>query len=309
MKPLTIGIIVCVIIAICVAIYFLTRTRQASSKSNIHQLLDEATGAFGIKISDNFTDVIFNTQLNIIENMSKFSEFAYPKLDLNEINKILNDNGLHKTMYKIFEEHKDISYDEFTSKFDIFNLLDTYSNLILDEPDETIYDHARLLLIILLFLENLILKNVIPLQQDIKLPNGTTIRLTDIYLELSSDFKLNDKLELYLRTNLNKNINKTDAQELSFGESDCILNATTLCKTTENVADSFKNERQLGITNILDIKRFVNLSFASSLFKLNGNDILFPQVLSNELGNLTTKLTNIGLIDTHQTPTPTTTQN
>jgi hypothetical protein len=309
-------IVIAIAIAIGVGIYFMTRPKnnsqsqsqsqsQPKSKSKVQQLIDNAIGVFGIKTSDNFTnDVIFNNQSDVIRNMSKFSEYAFPELDKNEVNKILNDNGISKTMDDIFEEHKNDSYDDFNEKFNILSLMQIYSHIIIinDNAD----DYLRLIIIVFVFLENLLMKKDITLPVEVELSQTPQnfVTLTEIDMELSADFRINKDVILYLRTNLNENIDVKDAIDINDTVqtetetepeiyNDCYT--IKLCKNTLNLDDSFLKYQEIVLDNLEDVKIYCYLNFASSLFALNGTT--FPEDLANELNELVNKLLPTGFFD------------
>jgi hypothetical protein len=302
LSTIEIVLIIIIVIIIALIVYIILRPKKdTKSKSKVQQLINDAISAFGIKISDNFAnDIVFNTQSDVIANMSKFSEYAFPGLDRSEIDKILKENGLNKTMTQIFEEHKNDSYDDFNTKFNIIDLLTIYGNIIVEDDNED--EYTRLMIIVIIFLQNLIMKKEINLPIVIPVSPSTStstsissVKLTELYLELSDDFKLNKDIIFYIRTNLNKNIDKKDAVEQTQTPKgiNCLINQ--LCKITVNLDDNYKKIKNIVVNNLNDVKRYTYLSFASSLFELDGTT--FPDNLRIELDNLHSKLNTAGLFD------------
>ena len=149
MEPLTIGIIVCVIIAIILAVFFLTR----SNTQNKPSLLDSAARAFGLTenlVNEKFdtnNDIEFNSLVDIQNNWMVFFGYFFPKMEIDKINQILKDYGCTKTMQEILSEKKNDLDLEKLMKLPLQNY---YMCYIFDETnDDKIIENLKLYIIIL----------------------------------------------------------------------------------------------------------------------------------------------------------------
>ncbi len=246
--------------------------------SPVRLLINNAIIAYCFKEDKKFTNIIFKNPSDLIQNMDNFIGYAFPKLDKNEINKILNDNGIMKTMDQIFEENKNLSYTDFNKKFNIMSLLYPYKFMFFEE--NYYYDYGRLWMLTLLFLNNIYYKE-----------SYNNRIFNDLYsYELSSDFKTSKISTGYLRTKLNKGLLEKYAIDFKsirndIGTFECFTNK--LCKNTSNLKDNYnkyKKYKEINNNVYLDGKRFFNLSFALNLFRLNGTE--FPTNLNDELTGL-----------------------
>ena len=106
-------ILIIIVLLIGVAVYFLTKPKD--DVSNIQKLLDDIPSVFGVKLTEQFkvekyeAEPLFKVQNDIVKNMNVFIKYAYPKLNMDEINKILKDNGLNKTLTEIFNDKKNLT--------------------------------------------------------------------------------------------------------------------------------------------------------------------------------------------------------
>jgi len=304
-------IIVVFIIAILVSVYFLTRPKKDTTppKSAIQLLIDDALSAFGIKVKETFKQErfadtpIFNDIDDIPKNMPTFIKYAFPRLDMNEVNALLKSYNITKTAEDILDENKGLTYDQFTSndKFgSIIELLQFYTNIIFDDSDNNnVMDSLRLANIIIIAIMGLKMKKGSKLPQS-KFPyNGEEYNLTDIDFELPEDFELTNYLKIYLVTNLNQdkqdNDTKIDTKVLdtTIGDvAECLT--TKLCNFNIKIGD-FEEQKNIAIANMIDIKRMFLLVFVGNLLDLDG--IPLPQSLINEALPLEQKMIGLGLIN------------
>ena len=290
MKSYIYIIIVVAVILIGIGIYFLTKpsktttptssTSSTSPKSPTDTLLDNVSTAFGVNLiqpfkQENFDITpIFSTQQDIITNMNEFIKYAFPKANMDEINKLLSDNNLKKTAETIFNEHKNDTYVDFTKNFLINELLDIYYVVLYDEPNsKEVAKNVRLYIIVKAILGNL----------DLKDKKGETINnnvVNDLYLEMPNDYKTRDNILIYVRTNINKNIPINQVIDVTDNnENECLT--TSLCKIDININDTLNNVRRDLSQVMNDFKRIFILTFSVSLFKLNNTSV--PTNLIDEM--------------------------
>jgi hypothetical protein len=284
--------IIFIIVGIALAVYLLTRPKEPE-KTPIQKLFDEALDVFGIKLRENLKQErftvprVFYTLDDIPKNMPTFIKYAFPKLDMNEVNTLLQQYGVNKTANQIFENNKDLTYDQFKNgdKFgDIQEIFYFYSYIIFEDTDiNNVMDSLRLLIIIGLTLEGFKYK------KSKNLPNN----ITDINYELQKDFSLQGDIKMYLVTNLNTNMNDNDTKLIlesndkeTSNVQECLT--TKLCNTKIKLEDDFEKQKKLAIANMTDFKRFFILGFVNGLFQLNGTSTPLPLV--NEGKDLAMKL-------------------
>jgi hypothetical protein len=288
MEPLTIGIIVCIIIAIILAVFFLTR----SNTQNKLSLLDSAARAFGLTenlVNEKFdtnNDIVFNSLADIQNNWMVFFSYFFPKMEIDKINQILNNYGCTKTMQEILSEKK--------NELDPYKLIDHplggyYMCYIFDETnDDKIIENLKLYYIILTNgIYNIYFKNNLSEAKRRLIGNKTLpVNKSDLQyvrFQLAQDFKTSDKLVLYIKTNYNETIPLSDAIEASSNNSnwvDCLT--SNLCTNSITIQELINRYKQLIIENdMATMKRVFNMYFALTLLKLNGsadNDTKFKQI-------------------------------
>lgn len=321
LKTIQIVMIVVAIIAVAVAIYFLTRPKDDKSsssspttqapKSGIQKLLDDALGIFGIKTKDSFkqerfTDPpTFKTLDDIPKYMPTFFKYAFPRIDMEEVNALLKQYGVNKTAEQIFKDKEGLSFEVFTSdnKFgDITEMLDLYSYIIFEDNDiNNVMNSFRLIMVIVIAILSFKAKKEFNLPID-KFPvNGEDYNITDYYFELPSDFEFNTKyIKMYMMTNLNKNLNDNNTKLVFESTEKEIKNipeclTTKLCNIKISIEDAFKEQKELAIKHMKNIKRFFKLGLVSSLLQLNGTDV--PQPLIDEAMPIGVELGRLGIIE------------
>jgi hypothetical protein len=280
-----------------------TTSTTSTTMQNVDFALKNVVNAFNIKTTaEQFTDIgmRFNNASDMLTNMIQFIRIAFPNIKIDEINKILTDNGLNKTAQQIFDEHKNDNYAEFKSKFNIPLLMSINRFALLTGTDKEIKDKILLYIIVYSAYINIIdptivLKNdlfdYITLPYDITLPDSSTATISQIYLTLNNDWNTNDNLTIYTNTNLNSSIGYSNAveKEVTMDKS-CLT--TELCKSKISLSGLINMWKSsvAGLEN--DIYEYVNLMFAVGLFELNGTPIT-PAMqtkqnyfMDNEVGKL-----------------------
>ncbi len=245
------------------------QTTKSTKPKTASELMDEAIEAFGIKVSDNFSNnVIFNTSADIFVHFSKFFELAFPLIDKSAINKILKDYSIDKTIDQLFEIKNVISYP-FEKIINIYKLL-----LYIDEKS---LDYQRLWFIV---------NNASGyLAEDEK-------DYSKIYIELSKDFKTSTELYIYIRTIKNQNIDKTAAVDYD-NDNNC-LSISKLCyKKMKNILDDEVEKNKI-INNKDKVINYVNYVFIMSLLLLNR--IILPTDLLHTIEKKNNELKDLGII-------------
>ncbi len=249
------------------------QTTKSTKPKTASELMDEAIEAFGIKVSDNFSNnVIFKTKTDVYNNFPKFSELAFPLIDKSAINKILKDYGIDKTIDQLVE-NINLNYVNYEI---IGGFLKHYEYLLLIN-DENNLDYIRLYFIVYNSLDFLKDKEKYS---------------SDMYLELSKDFKTSTELYIYIRTNLNKNIDKTAAVDYD-NDNNCLL-TSKLCYL--KMTDFFKHydeEKNIIINNKEKVINYVNYVFIMSLLLLNR--IIHLTNLMNIIKKQHDELKNLGI--------------
>ncbi len=298
---LSIGAVV-IVIAIIVTVLVIKYTKKSKTKSslpngttttpvsNLDYALKNVIKAFDIKTTaEHFTDIgiTFRNANDLMSNMMEFITIALPNLDINEINKILLDNGLNKTAQQIFDEHKNDNYAEYKSKFNVLSIISDNRFNLLTGTDEEIKNKIRLFLIIVTAYVNIIDQGnllgesgYVKVPYDITLPDSSTVTISQIYMTINNDWATNEELTIYTNTDLNRNIPYSDAVEKHqvserYG---CLTNK--LCKETTTLTDIINHWKTNASGLEKDIHDYINLKFAISLFKLNGTPV--PLEMNNK---------------------------
>ena len=280
MKPLTIGIIVCVIIAICAAVYFLTKPKT-NDKTKEQTLLDNVPMAFGL--GENFsnetfdTTIVFNNFYDIKNNMMALLNYLYPKMNINEINTLLNHYSSGKNMDTILLENKGkispnstiFLYIQYYIPF-LFISKDEKGNIDKNIDNETIKTNIRLFISVSNLIQNIyfISTYTFPYTYD-----ENTI--TKMKIILSPDYKTNDIISLYMKTNINENIALDNASKNDgFFSNECLYNKEKLCKHSininEEVIDKYKEKSR---NNFENFEKIFNLIVTRFLLELSDSDV------------------------------------
>jgi hypothetical protein len=265
MKPLTIGIIVCLIISISLAVYFLTRPKTTKTKEQT--LLDDAPRAFALSLAEQFlnetfaTDIVFDSVDKINKNIMKFLDYMYPKMNVDKINELLPTYGItDKKMTDIFSDNQ--------NTIDIFSDYGVYYIPLMfkDIDNKIVIDNIKLYAIVSSVLLNLLFEGII------KSPYyENTHNIEYLKFNLNSDYKTNNIISYYIRTNINKGIplNQATTRE-NILDNECLT--TLLCKKDINIQteyiDKYKN---LATINIVNCEKLFNLVIIKSLLKINGS--------------------------------------
>ncbi len=241
------------------------QTTKSTKPKTASELMDEAIEAFGIKVSDNFSNnVIFKTKSDVFNNFPKFFELAYPLIDKSAINKILTDYGIDKTIDQLVENINTVI--EIKTIF-------IYQFLFL--IDEISLDYQRLWFIVYNASENL----------------NTSDTYSDMYLELSKDFKTSTELYIYTRTNFNKNIDKTAAVD-DDNDNNCLLTSKLCYKKMKKILDDDDNKTKIN-NNKEKVINYVNYQFINSLLLFNG--ISRSTNLMNTIGKIVNEIDDLRL--------------
>lgn len=280
-------IIICLIIAIIVAVYILLKKNDSSNpeKSKTQILLDNVAKAFNLTggekfLNENFVDVnvVFKNLDDIKNNMMTFLEYACPEMNIDEINSLLKEYGVNKTMQQIFDEHKNDNTTTYFNNFKLFEyVLFPYTNVLFKETDDNkMLENFRLYMIVFLAIQTIYTKNLynFPFNRNY---GGTEYTINNIELQLSPDYKTNNIVSLYLRTNNNKDISLDNAID-ALGEIEpgkisdrCLSNI--LCKNSVDIAKDFITPRKnKAVVNMINVIKYFNLSIVLGLLKLNGSD-------------------------------------
>jgi hypothetical protein len=266
---------------------------------NVEELLNKVVNVFGLTenvTQDNFiSDVVFKKGSDIVNNMMLFCNYAFPKLNIIEINKILKDIN-NTTMQDIFNKHNTDAYTLFIKKFDINSLLNLYLLFIYDEEDNNKIDYNNRLYIIVNIVYNIIKQtNDIELPLNIDLENDKYI-INNIDLKISSNYKTNNIISIYIKTNQNELI-PLESAEIFYPNILTKCLSISLCKY-ETIIESNLNTINILKTNIknnkTDINRYFNLMFVISLLLLE--EINIPPSFLTEMSNLNNKLINNKII-------------
>ena len=290
MEPLTIGIIVCVIIAIILVIYFITK-KTPNDSSNKLSSLDEAVQKLDIRVesnsSENFsTNTIFKTSDDIKNNFMEFLEFIFPKMEIDKINEILIQYGSNKTMTEIISENKENIEIE---KFGDLSL--RYKGCLFDEDDdEKIVENIKVGFLGQLALFNIMMTNNIQLLNDQLNSKSSNDKFNITYLDvvIGPDFRTNNIMNIYFKTNYNENI-PLNPNAPTFGEREnqveCLT--TQLCKASTNIEDDFiKPYKQLAKDNMTELKHIFNLTVARYLLSLSPD-------FNNSYNDITKEITTL----------------
>jgi hypothetical protein len=268
MEPLTIGIIVCVIIVISLAVYFLTRQNTTKNKTKEQTLLDDAPRAFGLSEQfsneTNTTNIVFDSIDKIKNNMMAFLNYLYPKMNVDAINALLPTYGINdKTMQQIFSDNIDtfniVKYGEYGVYY--------IPLLFKDEDNQIVIDNIKLFAIVSTVFLNLIFKKYINFPHTINADN-TSYKIDYIKFNLSEDYKTNNTISFYSRTNINENIPLEQATINENILSDECL--TTLCKLDVDIQTEFIDIFQnIARENIVNCEKLFNLVIIKSLLSIN----------------------------------------
>ena len=288
MKPLTIGIIVCVIIAIILVVYFITKKTPAEPS-----LLEKVLKAFGIRIepttSEHFsTDVEFKTNDDIINKFMLFLGYLFPKMNIDNINLLLTQYNSDKTMQEILTEKKDkINLNEFN---DIVmgngNIINYYNGYMYDETnDKTIIENLYTLTTIVYVVMFKYMINLDSIKQ--MLPSEYQ-NISYVQASISDDYKTSNMVDVYLRTNYNEDIKIKDAIPFPIDlkiQNQCYTNK--LCKQSANILEYINSQKEYNLANMNILKKLFDLSMVKYLLTLNGSNldkITFDfTLLSNDL--------------------------
>jgi hypothetical protein len=263
---------------------------------NINTLLDNVVNVFGLtdyNTEENvLTTSILKTGSDIINNMIFFCDYAFPKLNIDNINTLLKDNNINLTAQQIFEKHKNDNFTKFADKFSFVSLFKIYYLLIFNEDTETEFvNNLRLYFIIYLVYENMYINSNLEYPTDIDL-NDKKYILNYINLQISKDYKTNDVISLYMKTNNNKNIPIEDAKLFKMKNyKECLT--SILCKRETIIYKSLFDIRLVVKQNIDIINRFFDLGFTIALSVLE--DIEVPNILA-EIEITRNKLKELKLI-------------
>jgi hypothetical protein len=268
MEPLTIAIIICVILAIILAIYFITK-RTPTEQS----LLDKTLKAFNIGIesknTEKFsTDIIFNTEADIKNNFMEFLRYLFPKMNIDTINTLLTQYESNKTMQEILTEKKDkIDLRIFPNE-----PMKYYKSYIFDETDDTkIIDNLYIYYLVLIAFHNIILYLNSKLIQD-ELPDAYK-NIEYLKIVLTDDYKTSNILNSYIRSNFNKDVPLSDAIVPNSAGIPPICFTNILCKMSINLQDFINREKTNANKNMAILKQLFNLSIVKNLLTLNESNI------------------------------------
>jgi hypothetical protein len=255
-----------------------TNNAIAIAKSSL--FLDKILSAFNIRIDNIFSDenlgttsvtnpaeIVFITEDDIKNNIMVFLEYLYPKMNVDEINALLKTYNSNKTMQQILNDNN--------NKIDIqsINNIFQYEGRLYDETDDKIIaNNIRAYRLIINSSKNINLIKEILSKHNSTLPTNSHIKYVN--LVVSNDFKTNNIISLYYKTNYNENLKIIGNEEINFGGSNSIQCLTSkLCQLDFQIY--IKNEIKLlkewAIKNKDKIKNLFNLSMVGYLLELNDN--------------------------------------
>ncbi len=184
---------------------------------------------FNLSTTETFNNtLVFNKTNDIIYNLKSFFDFAFPKLNYDELNKILKENNVNLTAFEIFEKHKND---------DIKNNLDKYAILAQGDmsPLYISYISSRLNLSDIDDAKNMIkLMFIISTMTKFLFYNDFNDTPTTLKYVINKDYLTNDVINIYLKTKLNESVDYKDAIDYNEYVSICYMNSQ-LCKKSINV--------------------------------------------------------------------------
>ncbi len=302
---LSIGITVAIIAAVLITVLVLKHKKQKNTPvvapiSKVDYALKNVINAFNIKLTaEHFTDIgmRFNNVTDLKTNMMQFINIAFPNIDINEVNKILSDNGLNKTAQQIFDEHKNDDYVDYKSKFNIPMLMQENRFNLLTGTDEEIKKKILIYMIVQVAYITIVDPAAIltdgnfgytKLPYTITLPDSSTATISQLLMYVNNDWETNDNMSIYIRTDLNSNIDFANAVENNpLLDKSCLTNK--LCKFTESISGIINNMKKDVAGLEQDIHDYINLKFAIMLFKLNDTPITTEMQNKNKYYNNTTQ--------------------
>jgi hypothetical protein len=269
-------LILLLLIIIIFIIYALIKPKK-KPLTKIQKLLENVYKVFNMSIQDNFTqdtDIIFKKPNDIVANMITFCDYTFPKMNINDINSILKENGLNKTAQEIFNEHKDDTFDTFKLSFNFIDLMLYYAYIMLNDIDKTVVkDNIRLYIITYFSFFNIQNNKILELPTDILDSDKTNYTIKTINIIINKDYKTSDEIVFYSVTNMNENIPFSSAKEVPSKDQNILINdclTKDLCKNTKLInydittaSDEIKKQ----------IIKLFNLRFAMNLFNLNNTSI------------------------------------
>ncbi len=304
MEPIIIIIIMTMIVLITIigaAAYFLIKPSTLKNQPIHEDLLNDVAPVFGIKVQADLhaqttqptqptqpmqttqaIKTIFNLFSDIPKNMLTFMNFAFPKLNKDSINARLKNYGSNKTVDEILRDYNNsIPLTDF--KVVLIRLMGSYFPTLFEETDnnELMYS-LRLLTIIKLYIENIEIKNEIPISLEV---DKTTYKLSEFYFELPNNYKTADNTILYIKTNENKHINSTNTLYTTSIKNKCLT--TELCKLEYNLTDEkFIKNKKIAINDISRFKISFELFFIVNLYSFQGITLAnFPDGLKKDIAS------------------------
>jgi hypothetical protein len=276
-----IGIVVIVIIVIII----LNKNVTIDTTNNIEEKLINVPILFNYKIDvpthsrQVETNIVFKTPSDIMGNMMTFIDYAFPLINITEIEKLLKQTGINKTVRQIFDENKNLDYNEFKNKFKISILLYIYTYYFYRGTEENIRKNIRLYLLVeeafkyIINTDNLLKQN--------KISNTENYNLV-----LNNDYMTSSIMKVYLRSNLNKNISASNAEENNQLLIQDACYYSKLCTQSLYIYDIITRNRQYINNNLPDIEKLFNLIFVKYLCNLNNT--IFVSALEIEVIRLNT---------------------
>jgi hypothetical protein len=251
-------------------------------------LLDETLKAFNIKVdepssvenfevtSSNVDTIVFNTKDDIINNMMDFFGYLYPKMNSNDINNLLQQYNNNKTMQEILNENKNKIYIE-----DIpYSVM--YEDYVYDETDNSkIADNIRAFKLIIILISSINLKynindfiNSVLIDSNRTLPSNKS-NITYINIVVPNDFKTNNIMRTYFKTNYTEDLQITNEEPSWNGSNGIECLTSQLCTIGADIDIQNNYINPLGkwaVNNMDKIKMQFNLSMVHYLLQLNGSD-------------------------------------
>lgn len=274
MEPLTIGIIVCIIIAIILAVFFLTRKNpdKPAEPSVLENTLKMFNIGYEKPSAEHFsTDIVFETEADIQNNFMVFIKSFYPKINIDEINRLLGVYSVNKKMEEIVTENKNkIAIIDLMSDS---NLVNSYFSYIYDNKnDEQITVDLYILILIWVQISNIArdicdIKAQLPTEyKNLKYIKYTTPEIKE------EDYPKITKVDIYVRTNYNEAIESKDAVDYEKTDFKSCM-TTQLCMNSIDMVDFIKRGKEEIIANMDTGKKIFNLVIVKYLLTLNGSNL------------------------------------
>ncbi len=259
---LTINQIIFGLIILLVIYYYTTSAQKTSSTTSAQktvttkdntQDLDLVMRRLNINTLEN--PLIFNSDAVVVNNLYEFIKFIMPNININNVNKLLIDNGLNKTIEQILSEHRN---DNPKSVFYKLILINIYGKYILNTAKLTNKEEIETQMKINNLIVHYLLIQIFPVSNELLVNNDylTSDNITIYYK--NNDYQNREKEQISL-TNINTDLlNKCSTLKFCY-----VINPEN-----ETFLD-FHERTHLRVLPILDdANKSVELTLVQSLFNL-----------------------------------------